>query len=196
MKESFNLERNVRANIMNLKPYSCARNEFNGNSSILLDANENPYGSPLNDFYNRYPDPLQNVLKQKLSDIKKVSTNSIFLGNGSDEAIDIILRTFCDPGADNIILFTPTYGMYEVVANINNVSCKHINLTSKYQLDLPQLFSKIDEHTKLIFICSPNNPTGNNFREVDILSILSVFNGIVVVKRILIFQINHPCLRN
>jgi histidinol-phosphate aminotransferase len=181
MKNSFNLENIVRENIKKLEPYSCARNEFKGNASILLDANENPYGSPSDNFYNRYPDPLQNDLKEKLSKLKGVPVSNIFLGNGSDEAIDITFRIFCEPGVDNVILFPPTYGMYKVAASINNVEYKQVSLIKNYQLDLERLNSEINQHTKLIFICSPNNPTGNNFKRQDILSILSNFNGLVIL---------------
>lgn len=181
MKNAFNLQGLIRDNIKKLTPYSSARSEFKGNASILLDANENPFGSPLKENYNRYPDPLQQKLKEKLSHLKGIPVGNIFLGNGSDEAIDIIIRAFCEPGVDNVILFTPTYGMYEVAANINNVTCKKISLTSNYQLDLLKVADSIEEHTKLIFICSPNNPTGNNIRHQDIREILTNFNGLVIV---------------
>ncbi|WP_437921001.1 histidinol-phosphate transaminase [Sphingobacterium sp. LRF_L2] len=181
MKESFSLNALLRDNIKNLVPYSSARDEFKGEASILLDANENAFGSPYSRNYNRYPDPLQHQLKDKLFQIKGVPSSHIFLGNGSDEAIDILFRAFCEPGKDNVILVPPTYGMYEVSANINNVGYKKVNLTRDYQLDLDGIAAAIDAHTKLIFICSPNNPTGNSIRRQDIETILVNFDGIVVI---------------
>ncbi|MGJ1412905.1 histidinol-phosphate transaminase [Sphingobacterium multivorum] len=181
MDNPFNLNNLLRENIKKLVPYSSARDEFKGEASILIDANENPFGSPLNHDYNRYPDPLQHQVKAKLSKIKGVPSENIFLGNGSDEAIDILYRAFCTPGVDNVILVPPTYGMYEVSANINDVAFKKINLTADYQLDLDGIANAIDAHTKLIFICSPNNPTGNSIRRQDIEAILNNFQGLVVV---------------
>lgn len=181
MDNPFNLNNLLRENIKKLVPYSSARDEFKGEASILIDANENPFGSPLNHDYNRYPDPLQHQVKAKLSKIKGVPSENIFLGNGSDEAIDILYRAFCAPGVDNVILVPPTYGMYEVSANINDVAFKKVNLTADYQLDLDGIANAIDAHTKLIFICSPNNPTGNSIRRQDIEAILNNFQGLVVV---------------
>ncbi|WP_313186485.1 histidinol-phosphate transaminase [Sphingobacterium siyangense] len=181
MDNPFNLNNLLRENIKKLVPYSSARDEFKGEASILIDANENPFGSPLNHDYNRYPDPLQHQVKAKLSKIKGVPSENIFLGNGSDEAIDILYRAFCTPGVDNVILVPPTYGMYEVSANINDVAFKKVNLTADYQLDLDGIADAIDAHTKLIFICSPNNPTGNSIRRQDIETILNNFQGLVVV---------------
>ncbi len=181
MDNPFNLNNLLRENIKKLVPYSSARDEFKGEASILIDANENPFGSPLSHDYNRYPDPLQHQLKAKLSKIKGVSAENIFLGNGSDEAIDILYRAFCTPGVDNVILVPPTYGMYEVSANINDVACRKVNLTADYQLDLEGIANAIDAHTKLIFICSPNNPTGNSIRRQDIETILNNFQGLVIV---------------
>lgn len=181
MDNPFNLNNLLRENIKKLVPYSSARDEFKGEASILIDANENPFGSPLNHDYNRYPDPLQHQVKAKLSKIKGVPSENIFLGNGSDEAIDILYRAFCTPGGDNVILVPPTYGMYEVSANINDVAFKKVNLTADYQLDLDGIANAIDAHTKLIFICSPNNPTGNSIRRQDIETILNNFQGLVVV---------------
>ncbi len=181
MDNPFNLNKLLRENIKKLVPYSSARDEFKGEASILIDANENPFGSPLNHDYNRYPDPLQHQVKAKLSKIKGVPSEHIFLGNGSDEAIDILYRAFCTPGVDNVILVPPTYGMYEVSANINDVAFKKVNLTADYQLDLDGIANAIDAHTKLIFICSPNNPTGNSIRRQDIETILNNFQGLVVV---------------
>lgn len=181
MKTSFSLNLLLRDNIKKLVPYSSARDEFKGEASVLLDANENAFGSPYGKNYNRYPDPLQHRVKEKLHRIKGVPVENIFLGNGSDEAIDLLFRAFCEPGRDNVILVPPTYGMYEVSANINNVAYKKVNLTADYQLNLDGIAEAIDAHTKLIFICSPNNPTGNSIRRQDIETILVNFNGIVVV---------------
>lgn len=178
---SFNLENLLRDNIKKLVPYSSARDEFKGEASVLLDANENSFGSPLPHHYNRYPDPLQHQVKSKLSAIKGVPAENIFLGNGSDEAIDILYRAFCQPAVDNVILVPPTYGMYEVSANINDVAIRKVNLTADYQLDLDGIAAAIDAHTKLIFICSPNNPTGNSIRRQDIETVLTNFDGIVVI---------------
>ncbi|NGM62590.1 histidinol-phosphate transaminase [Sphingobacterium sp. SGG-5] len=181
MNTSFDLNSLLRANIRGLVPYSSARDEFKGEGSVFLDANENAFGSPLDHAYNRYPDPLQKKVKVKLSEIKGVPAENIFLGNGSDEAIDILFRAFCNPGVDNVILVPPTYGMYEVSANINDVEVRKVNLTPDYQLDLDAIAGAIDGHTKLLFICSPNNPTGNSIRRQDIETILANFDGIVVI---------------
>ncbi|RFZ94947.1 histidinol-phosphate transaminase [Mucilaginibacter conchicola] len=171
----------LRQNIKNLTPYSSARDEFQGEASVFLDANENAYGSPLVQAYNRYPDPMQYQVKMRLSQIKGVPARNIFLGNGSDEAIDILFRSFCNPGIDNVIIVPPTYGMYEVSANINDVKLKRVLLTEDYQLNLEGIAEAIDKNTKLIFICSPNNPTGNSINRDDIETLLANFNGIVVV---------------
>jgi histidinol-phosphate aminotransferase len=170
-----------RENIKNLKPYSTARDEYKGQASVFLDANENSYGSPLDKNYNRYPDPLQLDLKDAISQIKGVPIENTFLGNGSDEAIDLLYRAFCEPGKDNVIILPPTYGMYEVSANINNVEIRKVNLLSNFQLDLNGIAEAIDENTKLIFICSPNNPTGNSIVRTDIETVLANFNGLVVI---------------
>lgn len=164
-----------------MTPYSSARDEFSGEASVLLDANENAFGSPLAHHYNRYPDPLQQQLKLKLSTIKGVPARNIFLGNGSDEAIDILYRAFCRPGVDNVILVPPTYGMYEVSANINDISVKNVTLTEDFQLDLDGIAEAIDDHTRMIFLCSPNNPTGNSLRREDVETILANFSGLVVI---------------
>ena len=144
----FNINNILRKNIKNLTPYSSARDEFKGEASVYLDANENAYGSPLPQAYNRYPDPLQYQVKKRLSEIKGVPPRNIFLGNGSDEAIDILYRSFCNPGVDNVIIVPPTYGMYEVSANINDVELRRVPLTSEYQLNLEGIAEQIDEHTK------------------------------------------------
>ena len=177
----FSLNNILRQNIKNLTPYSSARDEYQGEASVFLDANENAFGSPLDEAYNRYPDPLQYNVKKRLSAIKGVPIPNIFLGNGSDEAIDILFRSFCNPGMDNVILVPPTYGMYEVSANINDIVTKKIPLTEDFQLNLEGIAEAIDEHTKLIFICSPNNPTGNSINRDDIETLLANFDGIVVV---------------
>lgn len=177
----FNLNEVLRENIKKLTPYSSARDEFKGEASIYLDANENSYGSPLTKWYNRYPDPMQWEVKDKLSRIKGVPSENIFLGNGSDECIDILLRACCDPGKDNIVICPPTYGMYEVSANINDVEIRKVPLTPNYQLDLPAIEAAIDDHTKIIFLCSPNNPTGNSLIREDIEVILNNYFGIVVI---------------
>ena len=177
----FNPNNIVRNNIRNLKPYSSARDEFKGEANIFLDANENSLGSPLLKWYNRYPDPMQWKIKQKLSVIKQVPVDQVFLGNGSDEPIDLLFRCFCEPGVDEVIVFPPTYGMYEVSANINNVHLSKVPLTKEFQLDLEALESAIKPHTKIIWICSPNNPSGNSIHRQDIDMVLNNFDGLVVV---------------
>jgi histidinol-phosphate aminotransferase len=177
----FNLDSLVRDNIKKMTAYSSARHEFTGNASIYLDANENSFGSPLPDNFNRYPDPLQMQVKEKLSKIKGISAQNIFLGNGSDEVIDLLYRIFCDPGRDNSIILPPTYGMYEVCAEMNDVKIKKVNLANDYQLDIDGIANAIDPFTKLIFICSPNNPTGNSIKRADVEIILNNFDGIVVI---------------
>jgi len=177
----FNLDSLVRDNIKKMTAYSSARHEFTGDASIYLDANENSFGSPLPDNFNRYPDPLQIQVKEKLSKIKGVPTQNIFLGNGSDEAIDLLYRIFCTPGRDNAIILPPTYGMYEVCAEMNDAKVKKVNLTKEYQLDIDGIANAIDSFSKLIFICSPNNPTGNSINRADVEIILNNFDGIVVI---------------
>lgn len=177
----FKLDNILRKNIKELVPYSSARDEFKGEASIFLDANENSFGSPLDHSYNRYPDPLQLKVKKRLSEIKGVPVKNIFLGNGSDEAIDILFRAFCNPGVDNVITLPPTYGMYEVSANINDVEVRKIPLKADYQLNMEAIAEAIDDHTKIIFICSPNNPTGNSIDRQDIETIIANFNGLVVI---------------
>lgn len=177
----FNLENLVRGNIKKMTAYSSARHEFSGTASIYLDANENSFGSPLGEKYNRYPDPLQLSLKKKISSIKGMPVQNIFLGNGSDEAIDLLFRIFCEPGKDNIIIFPPTYGMYEVCAEMNDVQVKKVPLLENFQPDMEEIEQAIDKNTKLIFICSPNNPTGNSINRDDIEVLLNNFNGLVVI---------------
>ncbi|MCC8407371.1 histidinol-phosphate transaminase [Mucilaginibacter sp. UR6-1] len=177
----FDINKILRPNIKKLVPYSSARDEFKGEASVYLDANENAFGSPLDTAYNRYPDPLQYKVKKRLSEIKGVPPRNIFLGNGSDEAIDVLFRSFCNPRVDNVILVPPTYGMYEVSANINDVETRKVLLTEDYQLNLEGIAEAIDEHTKMIFICSPNNPTGNSINREDVETLLANFSGLVVV---------------
>ncbi len=177
----FNLDNLVRKNIKEMTAYSSARHEFSGKAHIFLDANENSFGSPLNENYNRYPDPLQKKLKEKISLIKGVPAKNIFLGNGSDEAIDLLFRIFCKPGKDNALVFPPTYGMYEVCAGMNDVKLNKIPMTSDYELDLDAIEKVIDPFTKLIFICSPNNPTGNSISKTDVEVLLNNFEGLVVI---------------
>jgi len=178
---AFDLGLLVRENVKRLTPYSSARDDFQGDAKVFLDANENSLGSPLPKWYNRYPDPHQWKVKERLSTIKRVPVNAIFLGNGSDECIDILQRAFCEPGLDNLIICPPTYGMYEVCANINNVPVKKIKLTPDFQLDMEAIEHSIDAHTKMIFLCSPNNPTGNSLHHEDIEAILNNYFGLVVI---------------
>lgn len=177
----FNLDQLTRENIKKLTPYSSARDEFSGEAKVFLDANENSLGSPLLKWYNRYPDPHQQLIKQKLSTIKGILPEHIFLGNGSDECIDILFRCFCEPGKDNVIICPPTYGMYEVSAHINDVEIRKAPLLPDFQLDLVHLENLMDANSKLIWLCSPNNPTGNSLNRVDIEMVLNNFNGIVVI---------------
>lgn len=178
---SFDLDQLVRANIRQLVPYSSARDEFSGEAKVFLDANENSLGSPLTKWYNRYPDPHQRAIKEKLSMIKGIGAEHIFLGNGSDECIDLLYRSFCEPGKDNIIICPPTYGMYEVSANINDVEVRKAPLLDDFQLNLAHIETLVDANTKLIWICSPNNPTGNALNRTDIEMVLNNFNGLVVI---------------
>lgn len=177
----FDLNNLVRENIKKLVPYSSARDEFSGDAKVFLDANENSLGSPLTKWYNRYPDPHQQKVKEAISKIKGIPTEHIFLGNGSDECIDLLFRSFCNPGIDNVIICPPTYGMYEVSANINDVEVRKALLTDDFQLDLIHLENLIDDKTKIVWICSPNNPTGNSLNRNDIEMLLNNFDGLVVI---------------
>ena len=179
MKAKFNINNIVRKNVAGLKPYSSARDEFKQGDSkmVFLDANENPFETGV----NRYPDPQQRELKEQLGEIKGIPAEHILLGNGSDEVLDLIFRAFCEPGKDNIITLPPTYGMYQVLAEINNIDNREVLLTDDFQPNVPKIFSSVDNNTKLIFLCSPNNPTGNSFCEEKILEILIKFNGLVVI---------------
>jgi len=174
-KMDFN--RLVRKNILQLTPYSSARGEFKGVASVFLDANENPFDSG----YNRYPDPLQWELKSKMSPIWQVPVSSVFLGNGSDEPIDILIRLFCEPSRDHIIITPPTYGMYRVAADIAGVEVKEMLLRPDYQIDIKDILSHVNEHSKILFLCSPNNPTGNLLKQDDITEVIHHFPGIVVL---------------
>ena len=179
--EKFDIDEMVRENIEKLKPYSSARSEYRGEAEVFMDANENAYGSPLDENYNRYPDPLQWALKKELSKIKGVPPQNIFIGNGSDEVIDIAFRIFCNPGQDNVIICPPTYGMYKVCADINDVEAKEVLLTEDFQLNVQEVLNAVDANTKLLFICSPNNPTGNDMNRMDIELLLNNFPGIVLI---------------
>ena len=172
------LQELTRPNIWSLAPYSSARNEYAGREArVFLDANENPYDAP----YNRYPDPLQLELKAVLSKVKGVPAENIFLGNGSDEPIDLVYRCFCEPGVDNVVAIEPTYGMYKVCADINNTEYRPVLLDEQYQITADKLLAATDEHTKLIWLCSPNNPTGNSLHREEILKVIESFEGLVIV---------------
>jgi histidinol-phosphate aminotransferase len=178
---SFDLNKLIRRNIRDLQPYSSARDEFSGEAKVFLDANENSLGSPLIQWYNRYPDPHHRLLREKLSVIKGIAPEHIFIGNGSDECIDLLYRCFCEPGKSNTIICPPTYGMYEVSANINDVKIVRAPLLPDFQLDLVHLEQLVNEDTRIIWICSPNNPTGNLMQWQDLETILNHFNGLVVI---------------
>lgn len=178
----------VRPNIWNLQPYSSARSEFQGTATVFIDANENPWNPP----YNRYPDPLQRTLKARIAEVKGVPEASIFTGNGSDEAIDLLLRIFCEPGVDNIVAIDPSYGMYQVAADINNVACRKVLLRTDFSLDVDALLATADAQTKLIFLCSPNNPTGNSLDRQEMVRLLHTFEGIVVVDEAYIDFASQP----
>jgi histidinol-phosphate aminotransferase len=185
-----NLENLLRPNIRSLVPYSSARDEFHGEASVFLDANENPCNEP----YNRYPDPMQRELKNRISKLKDLAPEYIFTGNGSDEAIDLAMRAFCEPGIDNIVTITPSYGMYEVAAQINQVKCIKVPLSPDFQLDAGAVLKATDSHTKVIYLCSPNNPTGNLLNRDEIYRILKYFGGIVVVDEAYIDFASSPSL--
>lgn len=178
----------VRPNIWNLKPYSSARNEFHGDASVFLDANENPWNLP----YNRYPDPLQWALKDRIAELKGVDRNSIFVGNGSDEAIDLIIRAFCTPSVDCVVTITPSYGMYEVSAGVNDVECVKIQLNANFGLEADHLLEKVSDRTKVIFLCSPNNPSGNLLDRAQLRKVLNTFQGIVVIDEAYIDFSSEP----
>jgi histidinol-phosphate aminotransferase len=167
----------LRPNILSLKPYSSARDEFSGSASVFLDANENPYDTG----YNRYPDPYQQEVKKRIAEIKGVQLNQIFLGNGSDEPIDLLYRAFCNPGIDNSVIIEPSYGMYTVSADINDIEIRKVLLNDEYQIEASKLLAAADDKTKLIFLCSPNNPTANSLDRKEIIKIINGFGGIVIV---------------
>jgi histidinol-phosphate aminotransferase len=171
----------LRPHLREFKPYSSARTEYTGTDAIFLDANENPLGSSSGESYHRYPNPLQTKIKQKVAALRHVLKEQVFIGNGSDEAIDLLYRAFCEPGLDNVIVCPPTYGMYETSARLNNVTLKQVLLTTDFQLDVKSVIEAIDANTKMIFICSPNNPTGNLLYSEDIKMILKSFGGLVVI---------------
>jgi histidinol-phosphate aminotransferase len=172
-----NIDKLLRTNIRSLQPYSCARDEFKGEASVYLDANENPYNAP----FNRYPDPLQWEVKELLSKIKHVPAENIFLGNGSDEPIDLLYRAFCEPRIDNVVAIEPTYGMYKVCASINDVEYRKVLLDENFQFTADSLLAATNLYTKLIWLCSPNNPTGNSLDRKEIVKLLTSFEGIVVL---------------
>ena len=172
-----NLDKLLRANIRSLQPYSCARDEFKGEASVYLDANENPYNAP----YNRYPDPLQWEVKELITKVKNVPVENIFLGNGSDEPIDLLYRAFCEPRIDNVVAIEPTYGMYKVSAAINDIEYRKVLLDENFQFTADSLLAATNLYTKLIWLCSPNNPTGNSLDRKEIVKLLTSFEGIVVL---------------
>ena len=171
----------LRPHLRQLQPYTSARDEYSGSEGVFLDANENPFGSSTSQDFNRYPDPYQTALKEEIAKIKGASPAQLFLGNGSDEAIDLLFRAFCIPGQDNVILLPPTYGMYGVSAAINGVEVRNVSLTPEFQLQPEKILASIDAHSKILFICSPNNPSGNAVKREDIIFLLENFSGIVVV---------------
>lgn len=182
------LEELVRPNVWRMKPYSSARNEFQGAASVFLDANENPWNEPI----NRYPDPLQRQVKARIALVKEVNPQSIFLGNGSDEAIDLVIRAFCEPTIDNMVTIAPSYGMYEVAAETNNVECRQVALNAEFDLDVAALLAATDSHTKVIYLCSPNNPSGNSLSREAIYEVLRSFEGLVVVDEAYIDFSSQP----
>ncbi len=188
-----NFENFILPHIWNLKPYSSARDEFKGKEGVFLDANENPVGSGVSENWNRYPDPLQLAIKEQLAEIKSCATDQIFLGNGSDEAIDLIMRMTCQSGVHNIILCPPTYGMYEVSASINHIEQRKVSLTKNYQLDVEGILQTIDKNTRLLFLCSPNNPTGNKLNRSDIFTLIESFKtGFVIIDEAYIDFSDEP----
>lgn len=182
----------VRPNVWNLEPYSSARDEFHGEASVFLDANENPWNAP----YNRYPDPMQWRLKHRISQLKHVPVDHIFLGNGSDEAIDLVIRVFCEPGRDEILSIAPSYGMYEVSAAVNNVAFHKVLLDERFRLDSEVLLREISPATKVIFLCSPNNPSGNLLDREEVCRVIRNFEGIVVVDEAYIDFAGVPSFRH
>jgi histidinol-phosphate aminotransferase len=186
------IQKLVRPGILSLKPYSSARDEYKGREALFLDANENPYNAP----YNRYPDPKQRELKQAISEVKGIASEHIFVGNGSDEAIDLLFRVFCEPGVDNVVAIAPTYGMYQVCADINHVEYRKAPLKDDFSLDAAAIIQACDERTKMIFICSPNNPTSNSFDARDILSLAEQNDSILVLDEAYIDFSGSPSLKD
>lgn len=183
------LQELVRPNIWELEPYSSARDEYKGvDATVFLDANENPYNSPV----NRYPDPLQWEVKEMLAPVKGVRPEQIFLGNGSDEAIDLIYRCFCVPGVDNVVAMSPTYGMYKVCADINDVEYRPVQVDQNFQISVEKMLAATDEKTKAIFLCSPNNPTGNRLNNKDVYTLIQQFQGIIVLDEAYIDFSSEP----
>jgi histidinol-phosphate aminotransferase len=189
---AFSLTHLIRPHLANLLPYSSARDDFKGTASVYLDANENPFDTGL----NRYPDPHQHKLKQRLAELKNLRVENLFIGNGSDEPIDLLMRAFCEPGQDNVLLVPPTYGMYKVSARINNIVLQEAPLTPDFDLDVPLILSKVNQQTKLLFLCSPNNPTGNLVSLDKIEQLLQCFAGLVVVDEAYIDFTAQPSLAN
>ena len=188
---TFDLNKLIRSNIIKLKPYSSARSEFKGNAEVFLDANENPFDTGL----NRYPDPLQWKVKAQIADLKGIAVGNIFLGNGSDEVIDLLVRIFCEPGEDHIITLPPTYGMYQVSADIANVKIRSMQLTTEFQPDVNKILAAANVHSKILFICSPNNPTGNNIKTELIRALVADFPGIVAIDEAYIdFSSQASCI--
>ena len=175
------LEKLLRNNIRNFKPYSSARDEYSGKEGIFLDANENAFGSVSKVLSNRYPDPHQSDLKKKLSELKQIPESQIFLGNGSDEAIDLLFRAFCRPGIDNVIIMPPTYGMYEVCADLNDIRVHWVPLTVEFEIDVDRVMGEVSENTKLIILCSPNNPSANLMNRSSVYKLLDKFEGLIVL---------------
>jgi len=189
MKE---IDQLIRPTIRSLEPYSSARDEYTGSEALFLDANENPYNGP----YNRYPDPHQQLLKEKISRLKSIPAANIFAGNGSDEAIDLLFRVFCEPGSDNVVSIDPTYGMYSVCAGINNTEYRRVPLGNGFSLDTAAIEKACDSHTKLVFLCSPNNPTSNSFDPEEMLSLVERLNTIIVVDEAYIDFSKRPSLKD
>ena len=184
----------LRPHLLKLNPYTSARDEYSGSEGVFLDANENPFGSITQEDYNRYPDPYQSALKVEIAKIKGCAPAQIFLGNGSDEAIDLLFRAFCNPGKDNVILLPPTYGMYGVSASINDIAIRNVALTPDFQLQPEKILAAADAQSKILFICSPNNPSGNAVKREDIHYLLENFPGIVVVDEAYIDFSSEPSL--
>lgn len=188
-----NFENFILPHIWNLKPYSSARDEFKGKEGVFLDANENPLGSGVSGNWNRYPDPLQLSIKEQLAAIKSCAVDQLFLGNGSDEAIDLIMRMTCQSGVHNIILCPPTYGMYEVSASINHIEQRKVSLTRHYQLDVEGILQTVDQNTRLLFLCSPNNPTGNKLNRSDMYTLIESFkSGFIIIDEAYIDFSDEP----